>query len=315
MGELMSTRDVYGRTLAELGKENERIVVLDADVSSCTRTCEFEKLFPNRFFNLGIAEADMMATAAGLAACGKTPFASTFAVFAAGRAFDQVRNSIAYPNLNVKICATHAGLSVGPDGGSHQSVEDLALMRALPNMRVVSPADVVETAAAVRAAAESDGPWYIRLGRSDRSVLFDPETYKFELGKAVTMQDGDALTIIATGPMVAEALKAAVRLKDAGINARVLNMHTSKPIDKAAIVAAARETGGILTVEDHSVIGGLASAVSEVLVQAGCSVRIRFLGIQDTFGVSGDPQDLYELFGLSPDAIYQAALDLVRRRD
>ncbi len=311
MSSNISTREAYGRALAEFGEENENIVVLDADVSKCTMTVHFAKKFPNRFFNVGISEADMVTTAAGLAACGKTAFVSAFAVFAAGRAFDQIRNSVAYPKLNVKIAATHAGVTVGEDGGSHQAIEDIALMRALPNMVVISPADTTEAKASVKAAIEYNGPVYLRLGRPAQPIIFNEETYRFELGKGSVLKDGNDVTVISTGIMTSKALEAANVLKEQGINARVINIHTIKPIDKDILIKAAAETKGIVTVEDHSVIGGLGSAVAEVLMQ-NYPARLKMIGINDTFGESGSPNELMQIFGLTVDNIVFNVKDLLK---
>lgn len=297
MADKIATREAYGNALAEFGADS-RIVVLDADLSKSTKTDNFRKKYPERFFNMGIAEGNMMATAAGIASCGKVVFASTFAMFAAGRAFEQVRNSICYPKLNVKIGATHAGISVGEDGASHQAIEDIALMRAIPNMTVISPADAVETRHAVKAAIEHDGPVYLRLGRLNVPVIFEESSYKYELGKGITLSEGNDAAIIATGLMVHPALEAKELLKQEGINARVINIHTIKPIDADIIVKAAKETGVIVTAEEHSVIGGLGSAVAEVLVE-NYPVPLFRVGVQDKFGKSGKPDKLLEMYGLT----------------
>lgn len=312
MTQKIATREAYGNALAKFGEKYD-IVVLDADLSKSTKTETFKKKFPERFFNMGISEADMAATAAGIATCGKTVFISTFAVFAAGRAFDQVRNSICYPNLNVKIGATHAGISVGEDGASHQSVEDIAMMRAIPNMTVISPADAVETEAAVEAAIKHDGPVYIRLGRLAVPVLFDPETYRFELGKGVILKDGTDMTIIATGLMLFEAIKAAEQLASKGISVRVVNIHTVKPIDSDLIVKAAQETGAIVTAEEHNICGGLGSAVAEV-VSARCPVPVGMVGIKDKFGRSGKPDELMKMYGLTADDIAAKAAEVLKMK-
>ena len=286
MAEKIATREAYGNALAEFGVD-EKIVVFDADLSKSTKTAAFQKKYPDRFFNMGIAEANMMCAAAGMATCGKISFASTFAIFAAGRAWEQVRNSICYPKLNVKIGATHAGITVGEDGASHQMLEDISNMRVLPNMTVISPADAIETRLAVKAAIEYDGPVYLRLGRLAVPVIFD-ETYKFEWGKGVQIREGSDVTIIATGLMVHEAIKAYDILKEKGISARVINIHTIKPLDDAIIEKAARETGAVVTAEEHNVIGGLGSAVCESLAST-YPVHVLRIGIQDTFGRSGKP--------------------------
>jgi transketolase len=293
----IATRDAYGEALVELGRENPDVVVLDADLAKSTKTIEFARHFPERFFDMGIAEQNMIGTAAGLAAAGKIPFCSTFAIFATGRAFEIIRNSVAYSRLNVKIAASHAGVTVGEDGGSHQSVEDIALMRSLPNMTVLVPADAVETRAAVRAAAQIQGPVYIRLGRPGVPVLHGDD-FHFEPGRAVTMREGNDATIIATGVMVAAALEAAGLLEQEGIGVRVVNMHTIKPLDEEAVIAAARETGVIVTAEEHSVIGGLGGAVAEA-VCARHPVPVYRVGVPDVFGESGKPGELLEKYGLT----------------
>lgn len=304
MGKV-ATREAYGKTLAKLGLENENIVVLDADLSKSTKTADFKKVAPERFINMGIAEGNMMSVAAGLSTCGKIPFASTFAIFAAGRAFEQIRNSICYPKLNVKICATHAGITVGEDGASHQAIEDISLMRSIPNMVVISPSDDVETEAAIKAIIKYHGPCYVRLGRSGVCTINDNPEYKFELGKAVMLRKGHDATIIATGIMVDAALEAYNILAEEGIKVRVLNIHTIKPIDEEAIVIAARETGLIVTAEEHSIIGGLGSAVAEV-VTTYHPVPVMRVGIKDTFGESGKPEELLKAYGLTADEIVKA---------
>jgi transketolase len=305
----IATREAYGKALVELGAENPDIVVLDADLAKSTKTIEFKKHFPHRFFDLGVAEANMVGTAAGLAAAGKIPFCSTFAVFAAGRAFDQIRQSVAYPRLNVKIAASHAGITVGEDGASHQSVEDVALMRVLPNMTVFVPADAVETAGAVRAAVDIDGPVYIRLGRAGVPVLHGGD-FKFVPGQAVTLRQGLDATIIASGFMVGQALQAAELLAAEGIEAGVLNIHTIKPLDVQAIVDAAQRTGLIVTAEEHSIIGGLGSAVAETLAEHYPVPMLR-VGLQDVFGESGRPDELLQKYGLTPDDIVNAVQKLL----
>lgn len=312
MMKKIATRDAYGEALKELGAVNPNIVVLDADLTKSTKTSVFAKAFPERFFNMGIAEQNLMGTAAGLAAAGKVPFASTFAIFATGRAYEQIRNSVAYPKLNVKIAATHAGLTVGEDGASHQALEDIALMRVIPNMTVIVPADAEETRQAVAVAAELNGPVYIRLGRSGVPVLFD-EKYKFTIGKAATLAEGTAATIIATGIMTGIALEAAELLRSEGIVVRVLNMGTIKPIDREAIIAAAKDTGAIVTAEEHNVIGGLGSAVAEVIGEC-CPVPMLRVGVQDTFGESGKPNALLEKYGLTAANIAAAVKTVVARK-
>ncbi|HWR06397.1 transketolase family protein [Sporomusa sp.] len=307
-----ATRDAYGEALKDLGERNKNVVVLDADLSKSTKTNVFAKAFPDRFFNVGIAEQNLMGTAAGLAAAGKLPFVSTFAMFATGRAFEQIRNSICYPKLNVKIAATHAGLTVGEDGASHQSVEDIAIMRAVPNMTIIVPADAVETKQAIDFAAEYQGPVYIRLGRAAVPDIFG-EAYEFRLGKAALLTDGVDVTIIACGIMVAPARHAAEQLISQGISARVLDMATIKPIDKEAIIAAARDTGAIVTCEEHSIIGGLGGAVAEVLVES-FPVPMERVGVMDTFGESGTPGDLLKKYNLTEDAIVAAVQRVVSRK-
>lgn len=293
-----STRQAYGEALVELGQINENIVVLDADLTKSTKTNLFKDKFPQRHFNMGISEADLMGTAAGFATCGKIPFASTFAMFAAGRAFDQIRNSIAYPKLNVKVAPTHAGISVGEDGGSHESIEDIALMRAIPGMVVLSPADAVETKKMVFAAAEYEGPVYIRMGRLDVETIFDEETYDFQIGVANTIKEGTDATIVATGLMTAKAIEASEILAKEGISVRVINVGTIKPLDGETILKAARETKFIITAEEHSVIGGLGSAVSEFLSEVH-PTKIKKLGVYDKFGQSGKAEELLEKYELT----------------
>jgi len=304
--EKKSTRQAYGEALAKLGKENENVVVLEADLSKSTMTAYFKKEFPERHINVGIAEADLIGTAAGFATTGKIPFASTFAVFAAGRAYDQIRNSVAYPKLNVKICPTHAGVSLGEDGGSHQSVEDLALMRAIPGMVVLSPADAVETEKMIFAAAEYEGPVYVRLGRLNIPVLFD-DNYKFEIGKAATLTEGNDVAILATGLMVYEATEAAKQLAEQGIKARVVNVSTIKPLDEETILKAAKECKFIVTSEEHSVIGGLGSAVSEFLSENHPTKVIKH-GIQDVFGQSADGDTMLNNYKLRAKDIVEVVL-------
>ena len=305
--EKKSTRVAYGEALVKLGKVNKDVVVLEADLSKSTMTAYFKKEFPERHINVGIAEADMIGTAAGIATTGKIPFASTFAHFAAGRAFDQVRNSVAYPHLNVKICPTHAGVSLGEDGGSHQSVEDVALMRAIPGMVVLSPADAVETEKMVFAVAEYEGPVYVRLGRLNIPVLFD-ENYKFEIGKAATLKEGNDVAILATGLMVSEALEAAKLLEEKGLKARVVNVSTIKPLDTETVLKAAKECKFIVTSEEHSVIGGLGSAVSEYLSEVHPAKVVKH-GIQDVFGQSADGETMLTNYGLRAKDIVETVLN------
>lgn len=300
----IATRESYGNALAELGKEHEDVVVLDADLAAATKTGVFKKAFPERHIDCGIAESNMMGVAAGLAAAGKVPFASSFAMFAAGRAFEQVRNSIGYPKLNVKIGATHAGISVGEDGATHQCNEDIALMRTIPGMVVINPADDVEARAAVRAAYEYTGPVYMRFGRLAVPVINDNPDYKFEMGKGVVLREGKDLTIIATGLPVANSLEAAEKLAADGIDAKVINIHTIKPLDEELVVAAAQETGKVVTVEEHSVIGGLGSAVCDVLSEKA-PTKVMKIGINDTFGESGPAVELVKKYGLDAESIYK----------
>ncbi|MDE6789253.1 MAG: transketolase family protein [Ruminococcus sp.] len=306
-----ATRDSYGESLKELAEEYNNLVVLDADLAAATKTGIFKKAYPERFFDCGIAEANMMGVAAGLASCGKIPFASTFAMFAAGRAYEIVRNSIGYPHLNVKIGATHAGISVGEDGATHQCNEDIALMRTIPGMTIINPCDDVEARAAVRAAVEFNGPVYMRFGRLAVPVINDSETYKFELGKGVIMKDGNDVTIVATGLMVNEALEAAKVLETEGISARVVNIHTIKPLDKELICKCAEETGVIVTAEEHSVIGGLGSAVAEAVTEC-CPVPVIKVGVNDEYGYSGPAVDLLKKFGLSAENIADKAREAVK---
>ena len=300
----IATRDSYGITLAELGTEHEEIVVLDADLAAATKTAVFQKAHPDRFIDCGIAEENMMGVAAGLAAAGKVPFASSFAMFAAGRAYEQVRNSIGYPHLNVKIGASHAGISVGEDGATHQCNEDIALMRTIPGMVVINPADDIEAKAATRAAYEHDGPVYLRFGRLAVPVFNDNPDYKFELGKGVVLREGKDVTIIATGLPVYNCLQAAEKLAADGIDAKVINIHTIKPIDEELITAAALETGKVVTVEEHSVIGGLGSAVCDVLCEKA-PTRVMKIGINDVYGESGPALELIRKYGLDADSIYE----------
>ncbi|MPQ43142.1 transketolase family protein [Clostridium tarantellae] len=294
----IATREAYGKALADLSKENENIVVLDADLSKSTKTADFKAVCEERFFNMGIAEANMMGVAAGLSTCGKIPYVSTFAMFAAGRAFEQIRNSICYPNLNVKICATHAGLTVGEDGASHQSIEDLALMRSIPNMTVICPSDAVETEAVIKAVANHNGPCYVRLGRATVNVINNRENYNFQIGKGVVLTEGSDVAIIATGIMVQVALQAEEALANEGINAKVINIHTLKPLDKELIIKVAKDIGTIVTVEEHSIIGGLGGAVSEVVCEE-YPVPVIKVGVKDTFGESGKPNELLKAYGLT----------------
>ena len=307
----IATRESYGNALAELGDTYD-IVVLDADLSKSTKTEVFKKKFPERFINAGIAEQNMLSTAAGLASCGKVVFASSFAMFAAGRAFEQIRNSIAYPKLNVKIGATHAGISVGEDGATHQCLEDIGIMRTIPNMVIINPADDVEARAAVKAAVMHDGPVYLRFGRLGVPVIFD-ENYKFELGKGVMLNDGTDVTIIATGLMVEAAINAEKMLKAEGISARVINIHTIKPIDRDIIIKAAKDTGAVVTCEEHNIIGGLGSAVAEVLSEE-CPIPMERIGVKDAFGKSGVPAQLLKEYGLTAEDIVAAAKRVINKK-
>ena len=307
-----ATRDAYGKALVELGEKNKNVVVLDADLAAATKTGAFKKAFPERFFDTGIAESNMMSLAGGLATTGFTVFASTFAMFAAGRAFEQVRNTIAYPHLNVKIGATHAGISVGEDGASHQCCEDIALMRSIPGMVIINPADDIEARAAVFAAAEHDGPVYMRFGRLAVPRLFN-EDYKFEIGKAVTLREGTDVTIIATGLMVNEAIEAAKTLEKEGVSVELINMHTIKPLDNEAVIKAAKKTGCIVTAEEHNIIGGLGSAVSEVVAEE-CPVPVVRVGVNDEFGKSGPAVELLHLYGLDAENIVEKAKLVISKK-
>ena len=307
----VATRVGFGETLVELGAERDDFIVMDADLAAATQTGKFKKAYPERFYNCGIAEQNMVSIAAGIAATGKKVVVSSFAMFAAGRAFEQVRNSVGYPHLNVIIGATHAGISVGEDGATHQCCEDIALMRAIPGMTVLNPADDTEAKLAVKAAYEHDGPVYIRFGRLAVPVVFG-EDYKFEIGKGVTLKEGNDITIIATGLMVAEALLAYEVLKEKGVNARIINMPTIKPIDRDIIIKAAKETGRIVTVEEHSVIGGLGSAVCDVVCEE-CPVPVTKIGVNDEFGYSGPAVDLLKNFGLSSDNIVDTVLKVLNK--
>lgn len=301
MAEKIATREAYGNALAELGEKYD-FVVLDADLAAATKTGVFKKKYPERFFDCGIAEGNMVTVAAGIASTGKIPFVSTFAMFAAGRAFEQIRNSVAYPHLNVKIGATHAGITVGEDGATHQCLEDIGTMRTVPGMVIINPADAVEARAAVEAALNHDGPVYMRFGRLAVPVFNDAESYKFELGKGIQLCDGNDVTIIATGIMVNMAVEAAELLKAEGISARVINIHTIKPIDREIIAKAAKETGAIVTAEEHNIIGGLGSAVAEVVCEE-CPVPVVRLGVEDQFGRSGKVPALLEMYGLTKENI------------
>lgn len=305
-----ATREGYGDGLVEAGQEFDNLVVLDADLAEATKTCVFKKAFPDRHIDCGIAESNMMGVAAGLAATGKVPFASSFAMFTAGRAFEQVRNSIGYPHLNVKIGATHAGISVGEDGATHQCNEDIALMRTIPGMVIVNPSDYVEAKEAVKAVCRYDGPCYLRFGRLAVPVINDREDYKFEIGKAVTLREGKDVTIIASGLTVSASLEAAELLASDGIEAKVINMHTIKPIDAEAVLEAAKQTGKVVTAEEHSVIGGLGSAVCDVLAE-NYPVKVKKIGINDKFGESGPAAELVKKYGLDGESIYKTVKEFV----
>ena len=309
--KMVATRDAYGLALVEVGKENSQVVVLDADLAVSTKTSLFAKAFPDRFFDMGIAEQDMIGTAAGLAATGKIAFSSTFAVFATGRAWDQIRMAVAYTRQNVKIAATHAGITTGEDGASHQANEDIAIMRALPNMTVVVPADGLETENVIRAAVKYYGPMYIRLSRPKTPIIYPSRDYGFEIGKGVVLQPGNDLTIVACGVMVAPSLDAAKVLKQEGLSVRVINMHTIKPLDKALIVQCAKETGALVTVEEHSIVGGLGGAVAEVVVE-NCPVPQLRVGIRDVFGESGKPEELLVKYGLTAKEIAEAGRQVMK---
>lgn len=308
----IATREGYGDGLAELGAVNPNVVVLDADLAAATKTGVFKKAFPERFFDCGIAEGNMMGIAAGLATTGKIPFASTFAMFAAGRAFEQVRNSIGYPHLNVKIGATHAGITVGEDGASHQCNEDIALMRTIPGMVVLSPADYVEAKAAVKAAAEYEGPVYLRFGRAAVPVINDEASYQFEIGKGLVLREGTDVTIVATGIMVFASLEAAEKLAAEGISAEVINIHTIKPLDKDTILASAKKTGKVVTAEEHSVIGGLGSAVCDVMCENN-PVPVCKIGMNDVFGESGSAAALVAKYGLDADGVYRKVKEFLNK--
>ena len=302
-----ATRAAYGHALKTEVYKNPNVVVLEADLGNATKSNAFKEVAPERYFNMGISEQDLIGTAAGFAAAGKIPLASTFAVFATGRAFEQVRN-VCYPKLNVKICATHAGLTVGADGGSHQAIEDISLMRTLPNMTVINPADAKEAEAAVLAAIDYQGPVYIRLGRAETKDIHD-DSYHFEWGKAEVLRQGSDVSIFATGIMTAKALDAAETLAKQGIQAEVINVHTIKPLDEETVIASAKKTGKVVTAEEHSIIGGLGSAVAEVLARQ-CPTKQAFVGVQDSFGESGSPDDLLEKYGLTAEVIVKAAVGL-----
>lgn len=307
---MRAVRDAFGEALVELGGKNQDIVVLDADLSVSTKTCMFAEKYPERFFNVGVAEQNLIGIAAGLASCGKIPFVSTFAVFAPGRCYDQIKNSIAAPKLNVKIVATHGGITTGPDGLSHQSIEDIGIMRTMPNFKIIIPADATETKKAINAAAEYHGPIYIRLCRMSTPIIFG-DNYNFEIGKSVLLEEGKDIAIFATGVMVAEALKAKKLLKAEGIDAAVVNMHTIKPIDHESIIKFAKETGTLITAEDHSIIGGLGSAVAEVLAESRLPVKMKRVGVKDVFCESGETEELMKKYDICSEHIVKSAKELL----
>lgn len=306
-----SMREAFGRTLVDIGDKSENIIVVDADLAKSTKTEYFKTAFPSRFVDVGIAEQNLLGVSAGLASTGKTVFASSFAVFETGRAYEVIRNTVCIGNLNVKLCASHAGLMTGPDGATHQSLEDIASMRVLPNMKVLVPADAIEAASMTKFMANDKGPTYMRLVRDDTEDIND-ENYVFELGKGRVLREGRDISILACGPMVKEALDAAVQLEETGISARVVNMSTIKPIDVDLIVSSARQTKGIITVEDHSIFGGLGSAVAEVIVEK-CPVKMKIIGVNDSFGMSGRSKDLYRHFGLTSERIVNEAINILDR--
>ena len=310
MAEKIATRESYGNSLVELGAKYPEIVVLDADLAESTKTVYFKKAYPDRFFDCGIAEQNMVAVAAGLATCGKIPFCSSFAMFASGRAFDQVRNGVAYPKLNVKICATHAGITVGEDGATHQCLEDMGIMRTIPNMVILNPGDDVEAKAALRAAAEHNGPVYMRFGRAPVPVLFDEATFQFEIGKGQILAEGSDVSIVATGIMLEAALAAKELLANEGISAEVIDICTIKPIDRDLLLASAAKTGAVVTAEEHNIIGGLGSAVAEVLSE-GLPVPMRRVGVEDQFGRSGKVPALLEFYGLTAENIVRKAKEAI----
>lgn len=312
MLEKQATREAYGKALVQLGQQYPDVVVLDADLSKSTKTADFAKAYPERFINAGIAEQNLIGMAAGLAAAGKVVFASSFAIFATGRAFEQIRNSLAYPRLNVKVCATHAGITVGEDGGSHQSVEDIATMRSIPNMTVIVPADGTSTVKAVHALYNLEGPAYLRLGRPSIPIIYNDEA-EFSIGKGIELRKGADATIIACGIMVGKSLAAAEQLAREGVQVSVVDMHTIKPLDKALIIKKAQETKAILTVEEHSIIGGLGGAVCEVCAE-NCPVPVKRMGLNDVFGQSGSPDELLQYYGLTAEKIRENLLDLLKRK-
>lgn len=310
MREMIATRAAFGEAIVKYGRENPNVVVLDADLAQATMSCKFKEAIPERFFDMGIAEADLIDTAAGLSTTGKIPFACTFAVFAAGRAFEQIRNSVAYPKLNVKICGSHGGIAVGPDGATHQAIEDLALMAAIPNMVVINPGDAVEMRAAVKAMIEYDGPVYVRLGRAPVPVVFDEKTYHFEIGKGIKVREGKDVTLVATGALFDIANKAADELAKEGIEAEVIDIATIKPLDKELIIESAKKTGRVVVMEEGIIVGGLGSAVAAALSEA-CPVPMRYIGMDDCFGQSGDAAALMEYYGMSVENTMKKVKELL----
>lgn len=310
MSEMIATRAAFGEAIVKYGRENPNVVVLDADLAQATMSCKFKEAIPERFFDMGIAEADLIDTAAGLSTTGKIPFACTFAVFAAGRAFEQIRNSVAYPKLNVKICGSHGGIAVGPDGATHQAIEDLALMAAIPNMVVINPGDAVEMRAAVKAMIEYEGPVYVRLGRAPVPVVFDEKTYHFEIGKGIRVREGKDVTLVATGSLFDIALKAADALAKEGIEAEVLDIATIKPLDKELVIESAKKTGRVVVMEEGIIVGGLGSAVAAALSEA-CPVPMRYIGMDDCFGQSGDAAALMEYYGMSVENTVKKVKELL----
>ncbi|MBQ1642427.1 MAG: transketolase family protein [Oscillospiraceae bacterium] len=310
MGELIATRDAFGTALNEFAKDNKDVVVLDADLAKATMSCRFKDAYPERFFDMGISEGDLVGTAAGLATTGKIPFACTFAMFAAGRAFEQIRNTVAYPRLNVKICGSHGGVAVGKDGASHQCIEDLAIMAAIPGMVVINPGDAVEMRGAVRAAMDYNGPVYIRLGRNPVPVVFDENSYTFEIGKGIKVREGSDITFVANGSLLDVAMKGADILAKEGISAEIIDIATIKPLDKDLIIESAKKTGKVLTLEEGVIQGGLGSAVAQAL-SVSCPVPMRYIGMDNCFGQSGDAADLMKYYGMSPENVVAKAKELI----
>lgn len=310
IGELIATRDAFGTALNEFAKDNKDVVVLDADLAKATMSCRFKDAYPERFFDMGISEGDLVGTAAGLATTGKIPFACTFAMFAAGRAFEQIRNTVAYPRLNVKICGSHGGVAVGKDGASHQCIEDLAIMAAIPGMVVINPGDAVEMRGAVRAAMDYNGPVYIRLGRNPVPVVFDENSYTFEIGKGIKVREGSDITFVANGSLLDVAMKGADILAKEGISAEIIDIATIKPLDKDLIIESAKKTGKVLTLEEGVIQGGLGSAVAQAL-SISCPVPMRYIGMDNCFGQSGDAADLMKYYGMSPENVVAKAKELI----